>query len=231
MVVKATALVLLHSIFVLLSTTASTMATTKGQQEGSDFVFPVIDIGPWTTSASSNEESRLHVAALMEQACREIGFFAIQNHGVNKTVIDNLWKASREFFDLPLDQKLQSKTTNEAQYPYGYERSETLVAGKSLDTGDTTTTTALPDLKETFSLGPDNPLAGMPPRKYPIQPPQLESALASYYQEMEHLASLLLQIFATALRLPREWFDDKMDHHLSALRLVNYWETTSAAKV
>lgn len=195
-------------------------------------VIPLIDIQAWTAeenglSENHDDKSREEVAKMIGRACEESGFFAIKNHGVNDTIMQNMWESSRQFFDLPLGEKLKSKTSNESEYPYGYEKSETLVVGKRLDgtmEGTMEEEEFPPDLKETFSLGPDNPLAGMPPRRYPKKPPQMKDALASYYHEMEKLADLLLRIFAIALDLPKTWFEDKMDKHMSALRILNYFE-------
>jgi isopenicillin N synthase-like dioxygenase len=39
-------------------------------------------------------------------------------------------------------------------------------------------------------------------------------------QEMEKLAADLLKGFALALHLPEEWFQDKIDMHTSALRVM-----------
>ena len=50
-------------------------------------------------------------------------------------------------------------------------------------------------------------------------------ALDAYYKEMESLAITLLHIFAVALDLPNEhYFEQQMDHHMSALRVLNYYE-------
>jgi isopenicillin N synthase-like dioxygenase len=86
------------------------------------------------------------------------------------------------------------------------------------------------DLKETFSIGPCHPGAGMPPRAFPARPPDLRTALESYYEAMEGLASKLLRLFAMALHLPSEdWFEPLLTRHLSALRILNYREIQRAS--
>jgi isopenicillin N synthase-like dioxygenase len=216
--------------------------------------IPLIDLAPWTwkdtdPSRSSNkysQEDRLQVVQQVQQACREIGFFAVQNHGVDESVMDIAWAASTYFFDLPMDMKLESKTEDEKVYPYGYVQSERLTLGKELvasisnnsSSSDkvavpieatpvaiATTSTALApaDLKESFSIGPCNPDSGEPPRRFPAQPITFQPALEKYYAAMEDLAALLLRIFALALDLPPDWFQDKTDHHMSALRVLNYF--------
>ena len=219
----------------------SSMASKHGQSNDLISVVPLIDIGAWTARLSDEEVNkstlveRKAIADAVGRACKDIGFFAIQNHGVNETVIEQLWQSAREFFDLPVDQKLKSKTLNESEYPYGYEQSETLVVGKALDQESndikchSNSNLPAPDLKETFSIGPSNPKAGMPPRQYPESPKEAREALAAYYREMEDLALVLMRIFATALDLPEDWFESKMGHHLSALRILNYFEVSPTA--
>lgn len=196
--------------------------------------IPLIDLSPWTLpDQMTSPEDRLQVVQQVAQACREIGFFAVQNTGVDETVMLNAWTASRDFFDLPTETKFESKTDDEKVYPYGYDQSENLTLGKEFSISDnnatpttttTTTTTLAPaDLKETFSIGPNNPDAGELPRRFPTQPAAFQPAMEKYYAAMEDLAQLLLRIFAIALELPPDWFRDKSDRHLSALRVLNYF--------
>ena len=57
----------------------------------------LIDLGATSDSATGRE-----VAGRIDRACREIGFFGITGHGVPVAVIDDVWRAARDFFDLPL---------------------------------------------------------------------------------------------------------------------------------
>lgn len=190
-------------------------------------VVPVIDLSPWTAAAaSSSDTDRQAVVAQVAQACREIGFLAITNHGVPAELQEAALHASRDFFDLPLASKLQSKTDNEAVYPYGYENSENLARGKQTESAEAVVTAA--DLKETFSVGPSNPASGMPARRFPQEPAAFSGALADYYTAMEGLSQILLRIFATALELPVDWFERRSDHHFSALRILNYFPVDPA---
>jgi isopenicillin N synthase-like dioxygenase len=44
----------------------------------------------------------------------------------------------------------------------------------------------------------------------------------AYYRRLEDLGVLLRRIFATALDLPEDWFEDKWQRHTSLLSLVHY---------
>jgi isopenicillin N synthase-like dioxygenase len=193
--------------------------------------IPVIDIQAWTQPELYSDMDRIVIAKAIDQACRGIGFFAITNHGVEKHIIEHAWNAMEAFFDLPFEIKLQSKTDNDKEYPYGYENNEKLQLGKKKNHDNKSSTGASsdydatpPDLKETFSIGPYNPASGQQPPRFPAQPVDLKSALSAYYRALEKLAMLLLHIFAVALDLPNPamWFQNKMNHHISALRILNY---------
>ena len=86
-----------------------------------------------------------------------IRFFVITNHGINQSVIDNIWDTTTAFFDLSSDEKMALSPEDQATYPYGYNRmgGEILSAGKDAENGNEKK--SLPDLKESFSLGPGNP--------------------------------------------------------------------------
>ena len=179
-------------------------------------VIPLIDLGPSEEEGDGEGEHIYAVAHQIRSACQDIGFFAIVNHGVHSAAIQNVWSASRDFFDLSLEEKQRSMSENTTEYPYGYEHSETLALGYNYNG------VSLPDLKETFAIGPSNPDSGMPPRRCPDRPLHFKTALETYYEEMEKLAKRLLRIFAIALELPSHWFENKFDRHQSALRLLNY---------
>ena len=136
----------------------------------------------------------------------------ITNHGVDTGIINGVWNATSDFFDLPTDEKMAFTPADQATYPYGYNRmgGEILSAGKDAEVGETKQ--SLPDLKESFSLGPGNPRSGMPPRVFPPRPANFEQAWTQYYSTMESLAGHLLQAFAISLNLDENFFDCKYSH-------------------
>jgi len=201
-----------------------------------DSLVPLIDIASWTTHrATSTQAERDVVVDQVRRACRMVGFFMISNHGIDAATIDTTWQASHAFFDLDKDTKRRFRTTNEAEYPYGFEESEQLVRGKQLDgdqiddsknDDDANRNGMSIDEKETFSLGPNNVQSGMPSRRWYGQPdvvPGFESSLVAYFESMEGLALVLGRIFALGLQQPEDYFVSRMSHHMSALRLVNYY--------
>lgn len=92
--------------------------------------------------------------------------------------------------------------------------------GKAAENASFVTTP--PDLKELFTIGPENPASGMPARIWPEHPVDFEAKWSAYYKAMETTAGHLLRAMAIALDLPENFFDQFTDHHASALRALNY---------
>ena len=184
--------------------------------------FPVIDI-------STFNESRLTVkkvlAQRVDEVCRQTGFLAIVGHGVPKTIIAAAQSTAKSFFDLSLDNKLKVKMPY-LGYPYGYAPFQAEALAGSL--GDETP----PDLKESFSIGPPGRSQDksesadrdfrLAPNLWPSEPVDLRAAWSTYYRAMSELAARIMQIFAFALDLPEDFFEDEFDRHPSAMRAINY---------
>ncbi|HYL47553.1 MAG TPA: 2-oxoglutarate and iron-dependent oxygenase domain-containing protein [Candidatus Limnocylindrales bacterium] len=184
--------------------------------------FPVVDLSKFE---DVSPEARKSLAHDVDQICRQTGFLAVVEHGVPEEVIERAWKATRRFFDLPLEKKLEVKMPY-AGYPYGYAPLQAEALAKSL--GDETP----PDLKETFSIGPlqqktpeaDDPDADFryAANLWPKEPADFREAWTEYYRELGELARRIMWIFALALDLPEGYFDFVIDDPISAMRGLNY---------
>lgn len=185
--------------------------------------IPLIDIGAFL---SGTPAGRAGVAAAVREAAEQIGFFAIEGHGVSRATMDALYATAHDFFDLPLDEK-QRVAPPRPDYPRGYKSVgfEALAAGNALETP--------PDLKEYYHFGrpeiPADPYyTGEQGRRHffanqwPARPPGFAQAADAYYRAMESLSVTLCRISALALDLPEGYFDDKIDRHITAAR-INYY--------
>jgi isopenicillin N synthase-like dioxygenase len=190
---------------------------------------PVIDIGP--VRAGGLVERR-RVAAAIDDACREIGFFAITGHGVAERLVDDLRRRAHEFFSLPLAEKLASRHPvagmNRGYQPLGLEA---LSAANDAD--------APPDLKEFFHVGPVD-IGGdayytselgrrhFMPNIWPPAPVGFERAVSAYYRTMSQLIIVLMRLAALALEVDETFFDDKVDRSIGTMRL-NYYPAQAEA--
>jgi isopenicillin N synthase-like dioxygenase len=192
-------------------------------------LVPVIDIGPARTGGLAE---RRRVAAAIDDACREIGFFAITGHGVTERLIDDLRRRAHEFFSLPLAEKLASRHpvagTNRGYHPVGLEA---LSAANDA--------AAPPDLKEFFHIGPVDIGADayytselgrrhFMPNIWPPAPVGFERAVSAYYRTMSALVVDLMRLAALALEVGETFFDDKVDRSIGTMRL-NYYPAQAVA--
>jgi isopenicillin N synthase-like dioxygenase len=186
---------------------------------------PVIDIAAMGSSPVSTA-ARREVVRQVAGACEEIGFFAVTGHGVPAAVIADVIAQSYAFFDLPLAEKLAVRRPrpeqNRGYIGPGEERLARL-------RGDETP----PDLKELYTIGPfDTPptpyftgpaaYPSFAPNLWPARPSGLRPALQAYWRELERVARTLCRIAAGAFELGPEFFDDKVDKHISQLRIMHY---------
>ncbi len=80
------------------------------------------------------------------------------------------------------------------------------------------------DLPETEKRRVVRPAAGrhFHPDLWPEQPAEIRAIYEDYFRTMGALAEKLMAMFALALGLDERFFADKMDHHISRLRVRNY---------
>lgn len=166
---------------------------------------PTIDLLPFRSGPA---EAQANVARAVAAACETIGFLTIVGHGVPPEVLARASEAARAFFDRPEAEK-RALALTPTGIGYSPLQGERLAA--------TLGHSAPADLKESLNLSAD-----FAANLWPREPAALRPALEDYFRAMSALAAELLQVFATALALPRDYFVSKIDHAASFLRVINY---------
>lgn len=185
--------------------------------------IPVIDIGPFLSGDPAGART---VAEAVRQACEGIGFFTIVGHRVPESLVNRLYANARDFFALPLEEKLRVRKP-EGTNPKGYAPMGIKTVGKDRNPN------LQPSLHESFAIGQidvtDDPYYRSPaagtaftPNLWPAQPADLEAAMTAYYREMTRLSGTILAVFARVLDVPVRYFEERTDHQISTLRLMHY---------
>jgi isopenicillin N synthase-like dioxygenase len=193
--------------------------------------IPVVNL---TNAFTNDAAARLCTGRQIDRICTEIGFFTITGHGVPPEVISGLNRKAHEFFALPLQEKQEVMPAN-ITIPRGYKP----VGYEALSYGNANMTP--PDLKEYYHFGrdswPDEPYFTSPegrrhfiPNLWPQHPEGFREAAARYYAEMERLVGNLMRIAALGLGLEEHFFDDKVDRHITAMRLNFYPDVKEPSK-
>uniref|UniRef100_A0A0E0QNH9 Fe2OG dioxygenase domain-containing protein n=1 Tax=Oryza rufipogon TaxID=4529 RepID=A0A0E0QNH9_ORYRU len=101
----------------------------------SDFkAIPLIDISPLVEKIDdpnmANDKDLLQVVRLLDDACREAGFFYVKGHGIAESLMKEVRDVTHKFFQLPYEEKLKIKMTPQNGYR-GYQRlGENITNGK-----------------------------------------------------------------------------------------------------
>lgn len=186
--------------------------------------LPRFDLQQWHNTAGDAAE-RQTMAESLCQACHDVGFFLLTNHGIDSALIDAVFDLSRNFFDLPLaDRKSIDKRASRHFRGWESEGSEY--------------TNGRPDIREQIDLWSEHePRAkdALPayhrllgPNQWPSEAlvPGFESALNAWFRDMGQTADELMVVLATGLGLSPDHFDKAFGTERMALtKLIRYPET------
>jgi isopenicillin N synthase-like dioxygenase len=178
--------------------------------------IPIIDVA----GLAGDQAARRTVAAELDAACRESGFFYVVGHGVDEGLQVRLRELSREFFALEAEEKLRIRMALGGRAWRGYFR-----VGDELTSGK-------PDQKEGLYFGRELPaddprvLVGTPlhgPNLFPERPGGLREAVLEYMAAIEDLGHRLMAGMALGLGLDELYFADHGTREpLTLFRIFNY---------
>jgi len=175
--------------------------------------IPVVDLNSFVNGTS--DEQNLFVATL-GKAFEEVGFVAVKNHGIDHTLINDIYAAVKAFFALPEESKrkyeIEGLAGQRGYTSYGKEHA------KGSDA---------PDLKEFFQYGQTIDAGRVSPESYPdnVQVHEIEnfnSLFLRAYRSFEKSGGALLSAIALHLGLDRNYFDSHIDMGNSILRAIHY---------
>ena len=181
--------------------------------------IPVIDIGSLLDRQRSPDE-RATVAAAIDRACREVGFFAISSHGVDLLLQARLDRAARTFFALPDRTKAEIAMARAGSAWRGW-----FPVGGELTSGR-------PDHKEGLYFGlelPDDhprvvsgtPLHGR--NLFPDAPSDLAPTVLEWLDAMRNVADAVMRGIAVGLGLSATWFEEQLTADPTVLfRIFHY---------
>ncbi|KAK5111764.1 hypothetical protein LTR62_004684 [Meristemomyces frigidus] len=200
-------------------------AVLKGDHKKATFAsIPAVDFAQmWSDSLNDRKEVALHVG----KAFREVGFLYAVNHGISEDIQARTFAVTKEFFELPLEEKMKIHL-NKSPAIKGYEA--------LLETRLDDTTRG--DNKEAinFSDDPYDPDHGCPPdfdksyyppgpgpiNQWPQKPSNFRSIMNEYRTAMSDFARRLVRIIALSLDLDETYFDYMLEFPMAGLRPLHY---------
>ena len=180
------------------------------------------------------------VAFEIAQACRQVGFFYIINHGLSSDVMADTMSFSKRFFELPASTKMEVDSAKSRSGARGYfalggedlnakDGTRDLVAeGQGIGTGKK----FQGDWKEGFDCGreisPDDheySMSTMVDGNYWPRDEALlgfREAMLSYQKGVRQIGNSLMEAFAVGLGLESNFFVERTTKPMATLRLLHY---------
>jgi isopenicillin N synthase-like dioxygenase len=155
----------------------------------------IIDL---TAFSNGDTVTRQNIIKQIYQSCHEIGFMYLQNSGISKDLIKQVFSYSKSFFNLPLEVKQKQAWSDEFNNTgyVGLER-ERLDPNKP------------GDLKEAFNVNKQAAIG-------------IDTSILAFYDSCTELANTVLQAYALALELPEDFFITRHNQQNHTLRLLHY---------
>lgn len=176
---------------------------------------PVIDL----TGLADGGPGLARIAAEVDAACRQIGFFAIVGHGVDDELRRGALRLAAQLFALDdtAKDRLRVATPPGVQRGYAGLGAE----AQALASGGTTP----PDLSETFAIGSEPPVGHGPftvANPWPDRPTGFRETWTAYRHAMELLTRRLLGACSLALRDDPLALDHLVTRPIGATRANHY---------
>jgi isopenicillin N synthase-like dioxygenase len=175
--------------------------------------IPAVDLSKFL---SKNAEKQQEFIQELGSAFEDIGFVAVYNHGIPKSMIDELYRQMEAFFQLPEQVKkkydIPGIAGQRGYTSFGKEHAKGKSAG---------------DLKEFWHFGQyvedNDPIAKEYPENVKVKElSEFNEIGKKAYQTFEQTGRHLLTAIAIHLGLDENYFDDKIHNGNSILRPIHY---------
>jgi len=179
----------------------------------SNRVIPVLDLSQFTKGDAAQRQAFVDE---LGKAFHEIGFVGVVNHGIDRKLVEDFYKGSRAFFDLPAEVKgkyeIEGLAGQRGYTSFGKEHAKQ---------------SRVADLKEFFQIGQtvadDDPLKQEYPDNVKVdEVPQFLEKGKELYAAFEQSGGELLRAIALHLGLDQTYFDEKIERGNSILRAIYY---------
>lgn len=179
--------------------------------------IPIIDIGSLLDRGRASADAD-EAARQIGDACKYVGFFYIQNHGIPAEHLRAVFSEAKRFFDLPIERKMEIHIRRS-----GWNRGYIPVGGEK--------TANKTDSLEALDFGRDLPTdhpevrAGKPlhgPNQWPLDLPGFKTVMDEHWRYMIDLGERVTEGVARSLDLASDYFKKYTTNPLCDWRLIRY---------
>ena len=175
--------------------------------------IPVVDYLDFT---SGDEERKSAFIQSVGDSLKDIGFFALKNHGIPLSAIEQSYEQGDAFFSMSEDVKrtyLLPQIAHQRGYTaFGIEHAKNNPA---------------PDLKEFWQTGRSHPTSGKKPTYVEnVWPdnhlPQFREVIDGLFSRMENVSQNLLESCSLYLGKPKSWLGSMAEDGNTIMRIIHY---------
>lgn len=164
---------------------------------------------------SDLENNREEFISELYQGLKEYGFVVLQEHCIDKSVLDRAYSLAKQLFDLPDQTKLR------------YDSGPGGARGYTAFGRENAKGNPHADLKEFWHIGPDVPASSdyidiYPTNVWPEEIPGFKEFFQQFYHDLESLGKTMLEALGEAMGLEKEFFRDMVTDGNSICRLLHY---------
>jgi isopenicillin N synthase-like dioxygenase len=175
--------------------------------------IPVVSLKSYSQGTANDRTAFVNTVG---NALTDLGFFSIEDHGVDMKLIDRCYSIAQEFFMLPTESKKRYENL-EIKGQRGYTS-----YGREHAKGSTKS-----DLKEFWHVGRNLPanhplMAVYPENIWPAELPEFKTAFSELYRQIEKCAFTLLEACALYIDEPTDRFTSIAEDGNSILRIIHY---------
>ena len=188
--------------------------------------IPVVDFSKWNNS--TNKDEQLAVAKELTDACRNVGFVYIINHGLPQHLLDQAFDTAKRLFSLSHEEKMQAPHPPGPEVHRGYshpgqEKVSQYMGGKEDDDQVGEALREVEDCKESYEIGSEDDKL-QPNQWLPEQTlPGFRSFTTEFYWECHKIALSILRAVALGIGLDDpDFFDQFHSGNNCQLRLLHY---------
>ena len=168
--------------------------------------IPVLDLNDFL---SNDINKKNNFIKKLGDSLKDIGFFSLSNHGVDPKIIDDCYKVTKDFFNLPKDAKQKyeniESSFNRGFFGFGKEHAK--------DNPN-------PDLKEYFHIGPE--IDSYPKNLWPAEVSNIKPVLTNMFNQIEDCAINILRACSIYIGKEEFFLADMATNGNSIFRLINY---------
>ncbi|MFT5609551.1 MAG: isopenicillin N synthase-like dioxygenase [Polaribacter sp.] len=183
--------------------------------------IPIIDI---SNLESSNAGKRKTVVDSLCSAFHEIGFVAVQGHGISKSLLGDMRLQIIDLFNRPAEEKL-SLTVQQNNYR-GYVPNRFFTPNRAGETSKQPACDQYEAYKLHYEAEPDDPIRKYcplyGPNKWPKSSYQLKNVVSNYWRECDRVTQNLLGAIADYLNLDKKYFQQVFEQPLTNMTLLHY---------